>query len=170
MSNVMAALPNIGGALCEISVISFLVPRHKVWLTPAAGVPCSNATNIVERKTWTWSKFCTRQNSARGQWPPKMYIYSILAQGTAKHHAKFERRSCSNEAKTRNPLKFAGVPKPADRSQPLVGRRLLYYEDIWRRYCCLWSPHGIGQTVIFSCCGLFFFLLISSSFFLFFLA
>ena len=23
----------------------------------------------------------------------------------------------------------------------------------------LWSPYGIGQTVIFSCCGLFFFLL-----------
>jgi len=22
----------------------------------------------------------------------------------------------------------------------------------------LWSPYGIGQTIIFSCCGLFFFL------------
>jgi len=25
--------------LCEISVIPFLVPRRKAWLTPAAGVP-----------------------------------------------------------------------------------------------------------------------------------
>jgi len=33
--------------------IPFLVPRRKVWLTPAAGVPCSNAANIGERKTWT---------------------------------------------------------------------------------------------------------------------
>jgi len=41
MPNVMAAPPNIGGALCESSVIPFLVPRGKVWLTPAAGVPCS---------------------------------------------------------------------------------------------------------------------------------
>jgi len=42
MPNVMAALPNIGGALYESSVIPFLiVPRRKVWLTPAAGVPCS---------------------------------------------------------------------------------------------------------------------------------
>jgi len=53
MPNVMAALPNIGGALCESSVISFLVPRRKVWLTRAAEVPCSNAANIGERKTWT---------------------------------------------------------------------------------------------------------------------
>jgi len=33
MPNVMAAQPNIGGALCESSVIPFLVPRRKVWLT-----------------------------------------------------------------------------------------------------------------------------------------
>ena len=34
MPNVMAALPNIGGALCS---------TRKVWLTPNTGVPCSNA-------------------------------------------------------------------------------------------------------------------------------
>jgi len=53
MPNVMAAQPNVGGALCKNSVIPFLVPRRKVWLTPAAGVLCSNATNMGERKTWT---------------------------------------------------------------------------------------------------------------------
>ena len=54
MPNVMAAKPNIGGALCDSSVSAFLVPRRKVWLTPAAEVPCSNAANrpMVERKTW----------------------------------------------------------------------------------------------------------------------
>jgi len=33
------------GALCESSLglIPFIVPRRKVWLRPAAGVPCSNA-------------------------------------------------------------------------------------------------------------------------------
>ena len=35
MPNVMAALPNIGGALCS-------TPRRKVWLTPTTRVPCSN--------------------------------------------------------------------------------------------------------------------------------
>ena len=53
MPNVIAAQPNIGDAVCESSVIPFLVPRRKVWLTPAAGVPCSNAANIGQRKSWT---------------------------------------------------------------------------------------------------------------------
>ena len=55
MPNVMAALPNIDGALSQSSVISFLEPRRKVWLMAAARVPCSNAGNIGERKTWTQS-------------------------------------------------------------------------------------------------------------------
>jgi len=55
----MAALPNIGGAACESSVIPFLVPGRKVWLTPIARVPCSSAANIGERKTWTQSELCT---------------------------------------------------------------------------------------------------------------
>jgi len=45
MPIVMAAQPNIGGVLCESSVLPFLVPRRKVWLTHAAGVPCSKAAN-----------------------------------------------------------------------------------------------------------------------------
>ena len=70
MPNVMAAQLNIGGALCGSSII----PRHKVWLTAAAHMPCSNAAHIGERKTWMQSDFCTWQNSVRRQEPPKMYI------------------------------------------------------------------------------------------------
>ena len=33
------------------------VQRRKVWLTPTTRVPCSNAANIGERKTWTQSEF-----------------------------------------------------------------------------------------------------------------
>jgi len=74
MPNMMAAQPNIvGGAHCESSVIPFLVPRHKVWLT-AARVSCSNAANKGERKTWTQSEFYSQQNSVRRQEPQKMYI------------------------------------------------------------------------------------------------
>jgi len=40
-------------ALCESSVITLLVPRRKVWLTPAARVPCSIAANIGQHKAWT---------------------------------------------------------------------------------------------------------------------
>ena len=45
---------------------------------------------------------------------------------------------CSNAAKTWKPLKFAGVPKLANRSQPLGGRSSPYY-DKWGRYRCLTS-------------------------------
>ena len=69
MPNVMAAQPNIGGALCKSSVIPFLVQCYKVWLTAAARVPCSNTANIGECKTCTLSEFC--KNSVREQEPQK---------------------------------------------------------------------------------------------------
>ena len=141
MPNLMAAQPNIGSALCcERSVIPFLVPRRKARLTPAAGVPCSNDANVRERKTWTQSEFCTSQNSAREQEPQKC-IYSVPAQETAKQCkvwlTSVERYRCSSEAKMQNRLHLMGCPKPANRSQPLVGRSSSYCEDMRRRCRCL---------------------------------
>jgi len=49
------------------------------------------------------------------------------------------RLPCSNAAKTRNSLNLQGCPKLANGSQPLVDRSSSYYEDMWRRYCCLTS-------------------------------
>jgi len=71
MPNVMAALLNVGGALCESSVIPFHVRCRKVWLMPAAAVMCSNAANVGEHKIWMQSEFCTGQNSVRGKSPQK---------------------------------------------------------------------------------------------------
>jgi len=51
MHNVMAAQASIGGAVCESSTITFLVARRKVWLTSAAGVPCSDAANTIRYYT-----------------------------------------------------------------------------------------------------------------------
>jgi len=82
---------------------------------PTTRVPCSNASNIGERKTSTRD----------GQTSCKVWLISV------------ERRLCSNKANTRNLLKFAGCPKPAIRSQPLTGRSSPRCEDMWRRYCCL---------------------------------
>ena len=42
MPNVMAALPNIGGALCSCNAA--------VWLTPTTRVPCSNAAKTRKRR------------------------------------------------------------------------------------------------------------------------
>ena len=45
MPNVMAAQPNIGGALCESSVMPFLLPRRKVSLTPST-IQCRAVTKL----------------------------------------------------------------------------------------------------------------------------
>ena len=111
----MAAQPSIGGVLCESSVIPFLIPCRKVWLTPTAPVLCSNTANVEKHKIWTQSEFCSGQNSVRGHEPPKMYL-QCTSQGDSETSCKglltsVERRWCSNEAKTPNFLKFAGVPQ-----------------------------------------------------------
>ena len=41
-----------------------------------------------------------------------------------------------------------GCPKLTNRSQPLVGRSSPYYEDMWRRYCCLTKFFPIVDTCL----------------------
>jgi len=152
MPNVMATQPNICGALCESFVIPLLAPRQKVWLMATDRVTCSNAANIGERKTWTQSECCSWKNSIRGQEPQKMYT-QCTSPGDGQRTCKVllasaERHRCSNEAKTRSPLKFAGVPKLPSGSQPLVGRSLPYSGDAWRRYCCLMRFFPIVNTCL----------------------
>ena len=45
----------------------------------------------------------------------------------------------SNAAKTRNPLKFAGVPQTTGYISTVSGPSSPYYEEMWRTYCCLTS-------------------------------
>jgi len=109
----------------ESSVIPFLVSRRKVWLTPTARVPCSNAANIGECNIWMQSEFCTWQNSVRGQQPQKC-IYSVLVQETAKRRTKFGWPPLTDVGAVMKPrcetrLNLLGCPKLTNRSQPLVG-------------------------------------------------
>ena len=85
------------------------LPCRKVWLTPTVRVPCSNAANI-ERKTWTQSELCTWQNCVREQQPQKCTSPEDGQTLCKVWLTSVERRRCSNEVKTRNSLKFAGVP------------------------------------------------------------
>ena len=64
---------------------SIPLPYRKVWLTPAAGVPCSNA------------------------------------------------------AKTRKPLKVAGVPQTRQQISAVSRPKFTIYENMWKRYRCLTS-------------------------------
>jgi len=88
---MMAALPNIGGALCS---------TRKVWLMPTSRVPCSQSANI-ERKTRTQREFCTLHQPKRR---PNIVQF-------CRRLTSVEQCRCSNEAKTRNLLKFARVPQ-----------------------------------------------------------
>jgi len=46
--------------------------------------------------------------------------------------------------------KLQGCPKLANRSQPLVGRSSPYYQNMWKRYCCLTSFFPIVDTCLSS--------------------
>jgi len=71
----------------------------------------SNAANIGERKTWTQSEFYTWQNSVTGQGPPKCTSTEDGQTLCKVWFTSIERLRYSNEAKMRNPLKFAGAPQ-----------------------------------------------------------
>jgi len=55
---------------------------------------------------------------------------------------------CSNTAKTRNPLKFAGVPQTTGPISAASGPSSPYCENVWRRYCCLISFFPIVDTCL----------------------
>ena len=75
-----------------------------------------------------WANAQRDGRSAEYRWRP-LFIAAVWVTPTA-------RVPCSNAAKTPNQLKLAGVPKLANRSQPLVGRNSPYYQDMWTSYCC----------------------------------
>jgi len=106
-------------------------------------VPCINAANMGECKTWMQSEICTLQNSARGKSPQKC-IHSVPAQEMAKHRAKFGWPPLSDvdavtKARCETRWNLHGCPKLVNGSQPLMGRSSPYCENMWRRYCCLTS-------------------------------
>jgi len=83
---------------------------------------------------------CTGKNSVMVQEPRKCIQCTSPGDGQTSCKvwlASDERHRCSNEAKTRNPLKFAVVPQNPKPLSALVGRSSPYCEGMWRRYCCL---------------------------------
>jgi len=91
-------------------------------------IPCTTPQSLADarcqyRRTQDWD--------AKWQNSPKN-VYMVYQPRRRPRSCKVwwvfgERRRCSNEAKTRNPLKFARVSKTGiNRSQPLVGRSSPY--------------------------------------------
>jgi len=96
-------------------------------------VPCSNAANIGECKTWTQSEFSPGKIPLGGK-SRRKNIYSVPAhQETAKHGTKFGWPLLNDVAAVTEPMRetrwnLLGCLKPANRSQPLMGRSSAYYE------------------------------------------
>ena len=91
-----------------------------------------------------------------GSKSPRKWIYSVPAQEMGKHRAKFGWPTVSDVGAVITPRRdtrwdLPGCPKLTNRYQPLVGRSSPYYEDMWRRYCCL-SLFPIVDTCL-SCEG-----------------
>jgi len=90
MSNVMAALPNIGGALCESSVIHSLCDAAKFgwWHSllecraVTVTLPMSNA-ELGRKDNFASGEILSGSKS------PRKCMYGVPAQETAKHRAKF---------------------------------------------------------------------------------
>jgi len=127
--------------------------RRKLSLTPTARVPCSNAANIGERKTWTQSEFCYNfckflAKFRYGTRAPEN-VYIVYQSRRRPHRAKFGWLPLSDIAAVTKPIcetrwNLLGCPKLANRSQPFVSRiRSSYCGDMWRRYWCL--------TILSSC-------------------
>jgi len=124
MPNVMADQPNIGGAFC------WMLPQS----LPTAGVPCS-------KRCQQNARLGRKVNSAPGTIrAPKIYIHcSSLADGQTSCKVwltSVERCRCSNEAKTRNPLKFAGMPQTRQQISAASGPK----------FTILWGH--VGETLL----------------------
>ena len=76
-----------------------------VWLTPTARVPCNNPTNTGEANARLGHKvnFARGKIPSGGKSPRKCIIYSVPAQETAKHRAKFAWPAVSDVAAVRKP-------------------------------------------------------------------
>ena len=93
-----------------------------------------------------YSRLACKVNFALGKVPlvgkSPQNVYNVPAQYTTKHRAKFGWPPLSDVGAVMKPRRetrwnLLGCPKLDNRSQPLVGRSSPYYEDMWRRYCCL---------------------------------
>jgi len=112
MPNMMAAQPNIGGALCESSLYHAAKFGWRPLLACYSLKPYRRKQELDTKWILHLAKFRQRARD-----PENEYIMyqprrrPNIVQSLVHWLATGERRRCSDEAKMRNPLKFAGVPQ-----------------------------------------------------------
>jgi len=83
----------------------------------------------------------TAKTRAKFGWPPVIVLASLLQRRRSPESG--ERRRCSNEAKTRNPLKFAGVPQT---TEPISDFFIFQQDND--------QAHRVRETISFLVCNL----------------
>jgi len=113
---------NRTSGVCHV-LVSCTMPQS---LADASCSAVQYSCQYTRIQDWTWSEFCTWQNSVRGKRPRKC-IYSVAAQETVKHRTKFGWPPVSGvgavtKARRETRWNLLGCPKLANRSRPLTGR------------------------------------------------
>jgi len=69
----------------------------------------------------------------------KLHLFDLLWICCTTSCTKIHDKSTTNRSNgVAKPVEICwSAPKLPDRSQPLLGRSSPYYQDTWRRYCCL---------------------------------
>ena len=107
---------------CHHFVHLLLLRRSRKFIWPVCSTISTVRTrNVGQCPTW---------------WPPCRIQVAPSVQRRKVWLTPTTRVPCSNAAKTRNPMKLAGMP-PNSRTD--LSRSSPYYEAMWRRYCCLKS-------------------------------
>jgi len=100
----------------------------------------SAAWMAVVQKTRMWANAQRDGRPAEYRWCPLFNATVWLTPTT--------RVPCSNAAKTRNPLKFAGLPQTPEPISAVSERSSPYYQDMCRRCCCLTNFFPIVDTCL----------------------
>jgi len=111
----------INNLLAGHNLLSYLNMTH---------IQAQSSPSVLELQLEMWASAQRGGRPAEYRWHPLFNAEVWLTPTT--------RVPCSNAAKARNPLKFAGVPQTRQRISAVNGPTAeVRYGDVWRRYCCL---------------------------------
>jgi len=120
------------------------------WFIRTTGTTVWRSVNYAGQ--WSYNNLEINSTKNVGQcptwWPPCRILVAPSVQRRKVWLMPNTGMPCSNAAKMRNPLKFAGVPQTRQQISAASGPSSPYYQDMWRRYCCLTSFFPIVDTCL----------------------
>ena len=128
-------------------------------------VLCVNAVDLTRcytRRPASADRTARRQFQATGQPASRTQASDAMTSRLLRYQAKCVQRRCFQWGRSFAYIYQGNGATPANILIPLERQLIALQHCRWQ---FLWSPYVIGQTIIFSCCGLFFLLSFFLSFF-----